>query len=350
MSESNYSTSTEGANSFNNIQNAYNFIVEKNLVPSSKRLKKKSPDDIIENFFEGENSWTQDKIYKILNYSFETGDENFSLAGDSSLIEGYRMAYLKHFPIIINPNHFWLMILQGFSRHMDVNNNSERMKDKIVNFKLEEDKKKIISVETGINLFTASDEQWKSFIENLLDKISLNLNTEYKNLINLFKKKFSTSTNEAEIANNVTIISSFSKYFEYSICGTCGISKIAIEGTIADWKLLLEKVIGIENSDEEILFWTNEIKIIIQKIINTLETKNPDLDFYKNIVQNIDKSKECKPDIINGWIIKFIPYDKDGNKYNFNDGLNIDKLPSQITNLPFDLININKKGQTKIIY
>ena len=255
------------------------------------------------------------------------------------------MAYLRHFPIVINPSHFWLMILQGFARHMEINDNSERNRNKLVNF----EGKKDISFETGINLFTASEEQWLTFVDDLLDITTKMLEQSGKDLINLFKKEFSTSTKESIVANNIIILSSFKKYFEYSLSGTCGISKIIIEGTIEDWELLLEKIKAIGNFDEEIVFWTNELIIIIKKIIETLKTKRPDKEFFKNIVQNTDRSKQCQPDLINGWIIKFIPYDNNGKKCDFNspnfNGLQIYDIPSQMTSLPFNLINKNKKGQ-----
>ena len=67
-------------------------------------------------------------------------------------------------------------------------------------------KEKKIHFETKMNLFTASEDQWNSFIEKLLDETSKKLEECGKNLINLFKEKFSTSTREAEIANNITNI------------------------------------------------------------------------------------------------------------------------------------------------
>ena len=331
---------------------SYSFIVEENKKPEiGYKLKKIAPDEILKKYFESEsNSFTRDTSFKLLNNSFETGENYFSFGGNTPLIEGYRIAYLHHLPIVINPNHFWLMILQGFARHMDVNDNSERNRHKFVNF----DGKKNISLETGMNLFTASDEQWNLFIQKLLKETTKILEQSGKDLIDLFKKKFSTSTKEVEIANNITILSSFKKYFEYSMKGTCGISQIIIEGTIEDWELLLEKVQAIGNLDEEIVFWTNELNKIVTKILDTLKTKMPDKNFYKNIVQNIDRSKQCEPDLINGWIIKFIPYYKKGEnweKCDFNspnfDGLNIDDIPSQMVSLPFNLINNNKYGVTK---
>ena len=339
--------STSRCNRISTNNNCFTFKVERNK-ELGKKLKKVSPEDIYDQFFLGEeNSWRQEKKFNILNYSFETGENYLSKAGDCPVIEGYRMAYLRHFPIVISPNIFWLMILQGFSRHMEIKDNSQRLRNKFVDF----EGQKNISIETGFtNLFMASDEQWNSIIEQLLNKTLKNIKINQK-ILDKFNKKFSTSTNEAEIANNVTILSSFKKYFVYSITGTCGIPEISIEGTIEDWKLLKEKVLELGNLDEEIIFWTKQLKEIIQNIIKTLETKEPDIGFYKNIVQNTDRSRECKPDLINGWIIKFIPYDIDNNKCDFDspdfNGLDISQIPTQIVNLPFHLITTNKKGRFK---
>ena len=343
-----YTTNIYENNIQKNEDNFFIFDVDTSKRPEiNYKLKKKTPDEILNNFFIQENSWNSDKIFNQLNYSFETCDSRFSEAGDSPLIEGYRIAFLHHFPIVLNPNIFWLLILQGFSKHMEIKNNSERNRYKFVNFK----GKKNITIETGINLFRASDEQWCLIIDKLLDETSKKLNKMDKNILDLFNKKFSTSTKEAEISNSITFLSCFKKYFVFTMNGTCGIPKIKIEGTVEDWELLNKKILEIGNLDEEIVFWTNELKEVIKKIIETLQTKNPDVNFYKNIVQNIDQSTKCKHDIINGWIIKLIPYDKNGKKVDFNSpdfkGLNIDDIPSEIVSLPFKLNNINKKGQIK---
>ena len=326
-----------------NRNNGFSFIVDKNKKPEYKnKLKnKKSSDDVINNFFlDPQSSLAIGKEFQPLNSSFE--EEYFYLAGDCPLIEGYRSAYLHHFPIVINPNYFWLMILQGFSKHMEIKDNSKRNRHKFVDF----EGKKEIKIETGLNLFRASDDQWQIIIDNLLKETSKNITNINKDILNLINAKFSTSTREQEIANNVTFLSIFKKYFKYKIMGTCGISQIIIEGTIQDWELLLKKIIEIGSLDEEIVFWTNEIKTIINKIIETLQTQKPDINFYKNMVQNTDRSRECQPDLINGWIIKFIPYDKNNNKSQFNspefNGLSIENIPSQIVGLPFNIQNLSK--------
>ena len=334
----------------NRREGPFSFIVEKDKKPDLKSKLKdkcKSPKEIFKNFFHSDSAYSKGKKIEKLNYSFETGEEKFYEAGDCPFIEAYRIAYLHHFPIIINPNIFWLIILQGFSKHMEIKDNAERNRYKFVNFEGREN----IVIRTDLNLFRASDDQWQIIIEKLLKETSKKIRVN-KNILNIFKQKFSTSTREEEIATTVTFLSIFKKYFKYTIDGTCGISKVIIEGTIEDWELLLKKIIEIGNLDVEIIFWTDEIKKIVQKIINTLETRKPDILFFKNMVQNTDRSKKCQPDLINGWIVKFIPYDKKNNKCNFNspefNGLTIEEIPSQIVILPFNLINVSQKYEAEI--
>ena len=334
----------------NRREGPFSFIVEKDKKPDLKyklKDKCKSPKEIFKNFFHPDSTYTKGKKIEKLNYSFETGEEKLYEAGDCPFIEAYRIAYLHHFPIIINPNIFWLIILQGFSKHMEIKDNAERNRYKFVNFEKIEN----IVIRTDLNLFRASDDQWQIIIEKLLKETSKKIRVN-KNILNIFKQKFSTSTREEEIATTVTFLSIFKKYFKYTIDGTCGISKVTIEGTIEDWELLLKKIIEIGNLDVEIIFWTDEIKKIVQKIINTLETRKPDINFFKNMVQNTDRSKKCQPDLINGWIVKFIPYDKNNNKCNFNspkfNGLTIEEIPSQIVILPFNLINVSQKYEAEI--
>jgi len=46
----------------------FTFKVEENKIPEKKyKLKRISPDDICSSFFESENSWRKEKLFKILN-------------------------------------------------------------------------------------------------------------------------------------------------------------------------------------------------------------------------------------------------------------------------------------------
>ena len=57
---------------------------------------------------------------------------------------------------------------------------------------------------------------------------------------------------------------------------------------------------------------------------------------------------EYDPDIINGWIIKFIP-NYEGEKPSLYDELKEDNIPSQLTTCPLNLVVLNLDG-TKTEY
>ena len=52
--------------------------------------------------------------------------------GNHKLILGYLNAYFNHCPIKLNPNIIWQLILNNFSKY--VNDNSEKLRKKFVNF------------------------------------------------------------------------------------------------------------------------------------------------------------------------------------------------------------------------
>ena len=57
--------------------------------------------------------------------------------GISNILQGFYSAYENHLPIRLTPDIIWLLIIQGFSQH--INYNAEYLRNKFVNF---ENKKK----------------------------------------------------------------------------------------------------------------------------------------------------------------------------------------------------------------
>ena len=77
----------------------YSFTVEEKKRPErGYKNKEKSPQEILENFFKSENSFTRETLYEILHYSFESGENNFSQAGDTPLIEAIEYLIYIIFP------------------------------------------------------------------------------------------------------------------------------------------------------------------------------------------------------------------------------------------------------------
>ena len=76
-----------------------------------------------------------EKLFANINKNFITLSvtDNLVELGTRPVITGYLRAYQNHYPITLSPDIAWLLICQGFSRH--INANSEALRSSLVNFK-----------------------------------------------------------------------------------------------------------------------------------------------------------------------------------------------------------------------
>jgi len=255
---------------------------------------------------------------------------------------GYLNAYFDHCPIKVNPNIIWQLIINGFSKYVD--NNSEYLREKLVNFK---GKKDLSFVRVGT--FKDIYKYEEGIIEEFCEKISQNVGQE---LVDNLTPNFSTSTKETIIAGKVSIMSTFKKYFRYR--GgfiSCGIPYIILEGTLEDWEKILKKLKYLSKYD----FYTEQMEKDIIEIINTKKGKI-NYDFWRKIIMETKETvretvkcqdKEVEKDLIRGWICDFYPYLK--------RNLEKDKLynlPDEVLEVPVQIKQIGENEETKeaIIY
>ena len=77
----------------------------------------------------------------ILGYSFDKAKDLAYMDSNVPLLNGFYTAHINHYPIRIKPDDIWLLIVQAFSNHVNVN--SEELRKYFVNF----DGKKTLIVE-----------------------------------------------------------------------------------------------------------------------------------------------------------------------------------------------------------
>jgi len=259
--------------------------------------------------------------------------------GYHKVILGYLNAYFDHCPIKVNPNVIWQLILNLFSKY--VNDYSEELRNTFVNFEGKKDLE-CIRIGTFKDVYKYKDD----LIEEFCNKISENIGNE---LTDILTPNFTTSTKESIIAGKVSIMSTFKKYFNYSIgMASCGIPYILLEGSLEDWKKILEKLKSLSKCG----FSTKKIEEDIIEIINTKEGKI-NLDFWRKIIMEtkgtIREIKGCMPveverDLITGWILDF--YNKTKVKKD-----NLKDLNEEVISAPVTIKEINS-GKTKpaVIY
>ncbi len=254
--------------------------------------------------------------------------------GEHPFLTGILSAYKEHRPFVISPDIVWLLINQGFARH--ISNNAEEFRNQIVNF---ENKKTLTVLSNDIELGNPSSN-WEGVFPQFTNQIS-----DYtgKELINILTADFSTTTQTSRIVSEITVMETVKEYFNYKVIMVgCGIPKITIEGTVEDWERVLEKTKYI--SKYKLKWWTDELKPILKQIIETKKGKFKK-KFWMNMVKSHTEKKYGSPTTINGWIINFFPYTKEGKKTDLKPISKINDLASEMVKVPFILEDvINKKS------
>ena len=262
-------------------------------------------------------------------------------------LQGYYQAYVKHIPICITPDILWMLIVQGFSRHIDLN--SERLRSKLVQF---EGKKTLFVDGDEESIDDITKEGWERTFNEFVEKIRKNVGGL---MINLLTPCFTTTTPTIQVASQIAIMSAFKSYFRYvRFFGGCGFPYIKLQGTLLDYiqlKYKIQGLIGYEIDD-----WVQELLTIVDKIIET-KKGNVDKIFWENILKNVEviepygSGELTKITKVDGWLLNFYPFtnlhgmntEKLVRRNNFNQPLLIDeeirKFPEELIDVPLTMVN-----------
>lgn len=269
------------------------------------------------------------------------------------VLQGYYLAYVNHCPICITPDILWMLIIQGFSRHVE--QNSEKLRNKFVNF---EGKKELV-VDCGEyeKIEGIPKDVWEEMFGNFVKKIKENVG---ESIINILTPCFTTTTPIIQNACQIAIMSTFKEYFKYiAMRGGCGIPYIKLQGTCNDYIELKKKIQGLLGYGID-----DWIKILIPIVDKILETKQGKIDknFWENILKNVDGSiqssgQTVKVEKFDGWLLNFYPFISGGHnlilkRYNFNEpilGSEFKKLAEEFIDAPLTMKNIRNGEETKLI-
>ena len=286
------------------------------------------------------------EVMKILHSNFDTDKKEFFNYGKKSLFRGLMEAYANHYPITISPDMLLILFLQGYSRFME--NHSEKLRNVYVNF---ENQKTITVVREGMTPETAKPEDWR----DIIDEFTKNITGEIgENIISNLKSNFTTTNPVTLTTSQISIMSAMKQYFKYEvIMCKCGISSITLEGSLEDWEKIKAKFEFFSKEEFGLNPWIKSLIPIIDKIIETKSYYNQNKTiteelryFWKDIIR-VKRGGAYKPDVIDGWIIKFVP-NVSGENPTIYERLKNHEIPDQIISCPLKLKVIN--GNQEIEY
>ena len=279
-------------------------------------------------------------VFKFLKADIEKNSQlpdSLVTFGEHPFLTGIITAYKEHRPFTISPDIMWLLISQGFARH--ISNNSETFRKELVGFK---DKKTLNIVSNDIQLGNPNSN-WEALFPQFTNQIS-----DYtgNKLTAVLTSDFSTTTPTSRIVSEITVMETVKEYFNYKVVVIgCGLPKITIEGTVEDWQKVLDKTKYI--SKYNLTWWTSELEPVLKEIIET-KKGNFKKDFWMNMVKVHTEKKYGSPTTIDGWIVKFFPYTKEGKKTDLKPILKINDLASELVKVPFILEDVQNKKSYKM--
>ncbi|WP_298652600.1 DUF4419 domain-containing protein [uncultured Proteiniphilum sp.] len=252
--------------------------------------------------------------------------------GYHSFFSGMYQAYADHRPFVLSPDMIWLLISQGFARH--VNANAENVRHHFVDFSGE------LSLVVATDKITLEnpDSPWEEVFPEFRNQMALHTGND---LMELLSANFSTTTPTTQIASEITIMEAMEPYFEFIVIYiVCGIPEITLQGTTEDWQKVLDKTKQLAKYD--LKWWISELEPLLKQFVEASKGKI-NKTFWRNMFKYHSQKKYGAPNMIDGWIVKFFPYDKNGRRNNLNELEGGKNLPEEIVKVDLKYIDENQE-------
>ncbi len=203
-------------------------------------------------------------------------------------------AFKDHRPVVITPDLIWMMVLLGFSTH--INQNPEEYRHLFV----DHDGKKPLCI-------VGADRDPSVLSRQFCDLIEKNIKDEQ--LAGTLCRPFSTSEDDDITAFHMSLMSTEQEYFDYYVLMS-GIPSVTLEGTPEDWRDLKERFDYLRKYDLE--WWVDALSPVLEKIEMTASCNDPgevDKTFWRGIVKYYThgEGSGSVPEL-NGWITNLYPY------------------------------------------
>jgi len=233
--------------------------------------------------------------------TFVLGSEELvhSAYGDVGFFGAIVTAYNNHWVLKTCPEDWWMSISQKISMTIDREADHPSVRPFFVNH----EGKKTLTVEVGPSIYGV-DYVW--FFKEMSGQIKANINKpDYTDAI---ESDFSSSTPVQKIVNNIMLMYSFQKYFEYKMMLGCGIPAVIMMGQEEDWKNMIEKLEKVEailqpiEEQLKLADWFKSSKTVLQNLLDTFRG-NPNQDWWARIM-TFHPFGSGGQTSINGWYVR----------------------------------------------
>ncbi len=229
-------------------QHKTSFVIE-DLKLAEKPLRVVPKDKVFQDIILNDKGFRSEKEAdyrgEVVNYGIlaksELPDSLVTRFGLHPFFNGMYQAYSDHRPFVLSPDMMWLLVSQGFARH--VNANAEKLRSKFVNY---QGKLDLIVDGKDIRL-DDPNSNWEGVFDTFNSQISEKVGNE---LVEALTCNFSTTTSIEKMASQITVMEVVKPYFEFIVMYVvCGIPEITLEGTPEDWQKIVQKIQTLRKYD-----------------------------------------------------------------------------------------------------
>jgi hypothetical protein len=239
----------------------------------------------------------KESVEKVLGRGVESCDSYTASVvkqpGFHSLLAAADLAYRGHFPLVLTPDAIWLTIAQGLARH--VANNAESLRYHFV----AHEGKATIQVRRDDFVRGSPENPWPEVWPVFSERIREHIGAEAHALI---VSNFSTTGPTEKAASEVVLMDTVQSYFEYSVSSLCGIPSVTLEGTVADWEAIRDRVGRLGQYD--LGWWTASLEPIADEFVKAARGQ-PSAKFWQRLykAENSSGGPYC-----GGWLVRLLPY------------------------------------------
>lgn len=250
--------------------------------------------------------------------------------GYHSFYEGMYSAYASHRPFTLSPDMVWILISQGFSAH--VNNNADDLRSMFV----KGDGKTTLEYKSLDITLDNPNSPWDKAFKDFGKQIAAHAGPE---LTQALTADFSTTTDITRIASQITLMDALKPYFEFVVRYMgCGIPEVTLEGTPQDWESVLSKTQALRKYKLD--WWIDELEPVLKQFVQASKGKI-DQEFWKAMFKMHTIKAYGARDVVDGWMVKFYPYNKTGQRNNLKELRGFNNLPNEIVKVDVKYIDEN---------
>jgi len=233
-----------------------------------------------------------------------TQDEDFvGQIVPHGLISTIIQAYSSHIPLQLRPDDIWLAITSAFG--LFVAQNDALMRPHLV---AHEGRKELVLKRGGDLSDYNTPESWEPLIQEMVHLIRDNSDPA---LAEWVVPNFSTTTPMDRLISNLTLMTATKNFFAEKWQFCCGLSKVTLDGSKADWNNILKRLDYLRSFDvPQLTQWADVLAMVLARFVDAYQGKVEE-KWWQRICTSEKRGSGCEK-TYRGWMFAFSPFNEKG--------------------------------------